>query len=45
MDIKGFLEQHKLSNYWDEFDETGNDDLEELVNLSKTGLCRILTLQ
>ena len=42
MDIKEFLEQHKLSNYWDKFDETGNDDLEELATLSETELRGIL---
>ena len=42
MDIKEFLEQHKLSNYWDKFDGTGNDDLEELATLSETKLCGIL---
>ena len=42
MDIKKILEQHELSNYWDKFDETGNDDLEELATLSKTELCGIL---
>ena len=42
MDIKEFLEQHKLSNYWDKFDESGNYDLEELATLSESDLCGIL---
>ena len=42
MDIKEFLEQHKLPNYQDKFDETGNDDLEELATLSETELRDIL---
>ena len=38
MDIKELFEQHKLSNCWDKFDETGSDDLEELVTLSEAEL-------
>ena len=30
MDINELLEQHKLSNYWDKFDESGNYDLKEI---------------
>ena len=33
MDIKGFLEEHKLSNYCEKFVETGNDDLEYLATV------------
>ena len=42
IDIKEFLKKHKLSNYWDKFDETGNDDLEELATLSERELRGIL---
>lgn len=42
MDINELLEQHKLSNYWDKFDESGNYDLEELATLSESDLCGIL---
>ena len=42
MEIKEFLGQHKLSNYWDKFDETDNDDLEELATLLEAELCENL---
>ena len=44
MEIKEFLGQHKLSNYLDKFDETDNDDLEELATLPETELCKNLKM-
>ena len=42
MDIKEVFEQHDLPNYWDKFDETGNDGLDKLATLSETELRGIL---
>ena len=44
MEIKEFLGQHKLSNYLDKFDETDNDDLEELATLPEIELCQNLKM-
>ena len=42
MDVKNFLTKHKLENYWNKFDETGNDNLEKLQTLSHSELHGVL---